>query len=102
MGVVPVARPDGLGADVRPLGRAGPGARPAALVAVAIAAAATGWWAGPLALAAAVGAVAVVRVAGRALGGITGDVLGAVEQVGECLVLVVVTGLATRHDLWWA
>ena len=32
---------------------------------------------------------------------ITGDVLGAVEQVAECLVLVVVTALATRHPLWW-
>ena len=61
-----------------------------------------GWWAGPLALAAAVGTLAVVRVAVKALGGITGDVLGAVEQVGECLVLVVVSGLASRHELWWA
>ena len=34
----------------------------------------------------------------RAFGGITGDVLGAIEQVGECLVLVVVSGLASRHD----
>ena len=41
----------------------------------------------------------VARV--RKIGGITGDVLGAVEQVAECLVLVVVTGLATRHRLWW-
>jgi adenosylcobinamide-GDP ribazoletransferase len=38
----------------------------------------------------------------RKIGGVTGDVLGAVEQVVECLVLVVVTGLATRHALWWA
>ena len=28
--------------------------------------------------------------------------LGAIEQVGECLVLVVVSGLASRHELWWA
>ena len=35
----------------------------------------------------------------RKIGGITGDVLGAVEQVAECLVLVVVTGLAARHHL---
>ena len=69
----------------------------AGLVAVAIAALATGWWAGPLA-AAAVGAAALVAFfAWRAIGGITGDVLGAIEQVAECAVLVVVTGLATDH-----
>ena len=50
----PSARADGLGADVRSLGRPGSSAR-RWLVAVVIAAAATGWWAGPLALAAAVG-----------------------------------------------
>ncbi len=78
------------------------GHSPAASWPSSIAAAATGWWAGPLALAAAVGTLAVVRVAATALGGITGDVLGAIEQVGECLVLVVVSGLASRHELWWA
>ncbi len=43
----------------------------------------------------------VGALAMRKIGGITGDVLGAVEQVTECLVLVVVTALATRHPLWW-
>jgi hypothetical protein len=28
-------------------------------------------------------------------------VLGAIEQVVECLVIVTVSGLATRHVLWW-
>ncbi|MDX2380218.1 MAG: adenosylcobinamide-GDP ribazoletransferase [Acidimicrobiia bacterium] len=70
--------------------------------AVAIAAAATGWWVGPLAAAAAIGAVVTAALAIRALGRIVGDVLGAIEQVGECLVLVVVSGLAARHTLWWA
>jgi len=32
----------------------------------------------------------------RKIGGIVGDVLGAVEQVGECVVLVVVSGLAVH------
>lgn len=101
MGVAAPARADGLGADfARSVGRGR--ALAGGIVAIAIAAAATGWWAFPLAVAAAVGAVAVTRTAARALGGVTGDVLGAIEQVGECLVLVVVTGLATRHDLWWA
>jgi adenosylcobinamide-GDP ribazoletransferase len=100
MGVVPVARPDGLGADYAR--RVGPGrAAAAALIALGIGALATGWWAGPLAVAAAVGAAAVAALAWRALGGVTGDVLGAVEQVAECLVLVVVTGLAAHSTLWW-
>ena len=66
-----------------------------------IAAVATGWWVGPLAAAAVVAAVAVGALAMRKIGGVTGDVLGAVEQVTECLVLVVVTALAPRHPLWW-
>ena len=101
MGVVPVARPDGLGAEYARSVGAGRAAA-AGAVAAAIAVAATGWWAGPLVLAAAVGAVAVTLATRRAFGGITGDILGAVEQVAECLVLVTVTGLAARHDIWWA
>jgi adenosylcobinamide-GDP ribazoletransferase len=101
MGAAPVARPDGLGADyVRAVGSGRAAA--AGLVAVAIAALATGWWAGPLALAAAVAAVVVTALAMRAFGGVTGDVLGAIEQVAEILVLVVVSGLAERHAIWWA
>ena len=53
------------------------------------------------AAAAALAAVAVALLARRAFGGITGDVLGAVEQVAECLVLVTVSGLAARHTIWW-
>jgi adenosylcobinamide-GDP ribazoletransferase len=68
---------------------------------VVIAAVACGWWVGPLAAAAVAAALAVGALAVRALGGITGDVLGALEQVAECLVLVTVTALATRHHLWW-
>jgi adenosylcobinamide-GDP ribazoletransferase len=45
--------------------------------------------------------VAVGVLAMRKIGGVTGDVLGAVEQVTECLVLVAVTALAPRHALWW-
>lgn len=101
MGIVPVARRDGLGAD---FARSVSGRRAAAgaTVALALAALAVGWWVAPLALAAAAAAVAVAALARRAFGGITGDVLGAIEQVAECLVLVVLTGLASRHAVWWA
>jgi adenosylcobinamide-GDP ribazoletransferase len=100
MAVFPTARQEGLGADyTRSL-------RPTASVVgvlsgLAIAALVAGWWVIPLAAAALVGAVAVGVLAVRKIGGVTGDVLGAVEQVAECLVLVVVTGLAARHAPWW-
>ena len=100
MGWVPLARPDGLGADYTSAvshARAATGG----VVAVAIAAIAAGWWVGPLAVAAIVPAVIVVALAIRALGGITGDVLGAVEQCVECAVLVGVTALAARDTVWW-
>jgi adenosylcobinamide-GDP ribazoletransferase len=71
-------------------------------VAVAIATLATGWWAAPLTASVVFGAVLVTLVAKRSFGGISGDILGAVEQVGECLVLIVVSGLALRHQIWWA
>lgn len=68
---------------------------------LAIGAIVTGWWVAPLGLAAAVGAVFVAVLAQRAFDGISGDILGAVEQVGEGVVLIVVTGLALRHELYW-
>lgn len=104
VGVMGFAAPvpeTGLGADfTRSLtrGRATAGV----VVALAIATAATGWWAAPFAAAALIGAVVVSVVARRAFGGVSGDILGAVEQVGECLVLVVATGLAARHSVWWS
>ncbi len=92
---------EGLGADfVRTL-RRGP-----ALVGVAvglgITVLAVGWWSGPLVLAAALVTAPVAVVAGRALGGVSGDVLGAIEQVVECTALVVVSGLALHHAVWWS
>lgn len=92
---------EGLGADyTRALSRRSGAV--GVLAALALSALVSGWWVGPLALAAAIGAVAVVRLAHRAFDGISGDLLGAVEQVGECLVLIVVSGLALHHQPWWA
>jgi adenosylcobinamide-GDP ribazoletransferase len=100
MATFPLATSDGLGA-----GYAAGLPRSRAFVGVVsgagIAALATGWWVGPLAAAGVVAAVAVGALAMRKIGGVTGDVLGAVEQVTECLVLVAVTALAPRHPLWW-
>lgn len=91
---------EGLGADYsRSLSRSS--ALVGVVAAVAMAAAATGWWVGPLVLAVALGGVAVAVLANRAFGGVSGDILGAVEQVGECLVLIVVSGLALHHQPWW-
>ncbi len=100
MGVAPVAGAEGLGADYARsvgTGRATVGA----LVAVAVVAVVTGWWVAPLAATAAVGAAVVVVVARRAFGGLTGDHLGAIEQVVEAAVLVVATLLAAHDTLWW-
>ena len=100
MGTAGSVPQDGLGADyTRTLARCS--AVVGVLAALAITAVATGWWVAPLALAATIGAALVTRLAKRAFGGVSGDILGAVEQVGECLVLIVVTGLALRHNLWW-
>ena len=101
IGWAPTAAGGGLGAEyaqsvTRPRAAIG------VVAGVAIAAVATGWWVGPLVIAAALGAVVVTALAFRAFRVIGGDVLGAVEQVGECLVLVVVSGLAARHTVWWA
>jgi adenosylcobinamide-GDP ribazoletransferase len=69
---------------------------------IGITAAVTGWWILPFLVAAGIGTAAVVVLAVRKIGGLAGDVLGAVEQVVECLVLVVASGLAARHTIWWA
>lgn len=64
--------------------------------------AAVGWWIVPFVVSAIVGAGLVVWLAVRKIGGFVGDVLGAVEQVVECAVLVVASGLAARYSIWWA
>jgi adenosylcobinamide-GDP ribazoletransferase len=100
MGTSPPVNAAGLGADyshaLTP--------RRAALgvaAALAIAGVAAGWWAAPFACVATAAAWAVSSLARRAFGGVSGDILGAVEQLAESLILVVATGLALRHSLWW-
>jgi adenosylcobinamide-GDP ribazoletransferase len=89
---VPSARQEGLGAMVAGTVRPAVVALGFALL-LGVSALATqwsgpSWWAGPVAMGAAVlGGVAVIRRATRRLGGITGDVLGAVIEVSLAVAL---------------
>lgn len=96
---VPAARPEGLGAlvaeSVRPVVPAAATAAALAVAAAAVVISATltrdplGWTL-PLAVAAGLGAaLAVQRHAVRRLGGITGDVLGALAEVATTVTLIV-------------
>jgi adenosylcobinamide-GDP ribazoletransferase len=100
MATLPLATGRGLGVDYGK--NTSPARAAAATVAgLAIAGVAVGWWAGPLFLAAVIAACLVGLLARRKIGGLSGDVLGAAEQVGECLVMLVGGVIALRHPLWW-
>ena len=88
---VPAARPEGLGATVA--GTVGiPTLLVAAVVLGAVSLLATPAWLGPVALVVGLGAGAgLLAHAVRRLGGITGDVLGAVCEVTATLTYVVVS-----------
>jgi adenosylcobinamide-GDP ribazoletransferase len=86
MATLPNARPDGLGASA---GRPHPlRAAAAVLVAALIAIALLGPAAPAALLAGAGGALAVALLARRQIGGYTGDVLGAIQQLAEIGVLL--------------
>ena len=97
---VPSARPEGLGATVAgSVHRGMVGLGFVLLLGVsALASYWSGltWWTGPVAAGtAAVGGVAVIRVATRRFGGITGDVLGAVIEVSFAMALTASALLVT-------
>lgn len=99
--IFPPATQSGLGAG------AARSLRPSTTVAVAVVmvgvtAGATGWWACPLIGGAIIAMLAVGWLAMRKIGGLAGDVLGAIEVVVECVTLVIVSGLALRYEVWWA
>ncbi len=95
-----LARPDGLGA-----GYVSSVSTHRTLIAVisglAITTAVIGWWVIPVTVVAGVAAAVVIVLARRRIGGLSGDVLGAIEQIAEIAVLVTVVGLAGHHELWW-
>ena len=102
LAVFPPAPGDGLGSGVAVrAGRARPGA--AVLVGTAIGVVALGWWGLVAAGVAAAVSLGVGRVARHRLGGLTGDVLGTAQQVGEIGILLLGAGIAGSWTLppWW-
>lgn len=98
----PAAKEEGVGAGFArrvSLRRAGPGLMAALLVAGA----AVGWWSIPAAFVAAGAAVVVGLVAVRRIGGVTGDVLGAIEQLVEVALVVLAAAMAVGRiePAWW-
>jgi adenosylcobinamide-GDP ribazoletransferase len=100
IGVAPTAAPDGLGASFRSEVSVARAAVPLT-IGGGIAAVAVGWWVAPMLGVAAMAAAVLAIVAVRALGGVSGDVAGAAEQVAEIAALLVASALAARHGLWW-
>jgi adenosylcobinamide-GDP ribazoletransferase len=100
MASMPLARHGGLGTDY---GQATTRLRGSAAGAMAgvIGWIAVGPWTIPAIGVALVSVAAVGALARHKIGGISGDVLGAAEQVAECAVLVLISALALRHDPWW-
>lgn len=68
-------------------------------VTIAVAALLSGWWVAVAVAASICSTALVTAMCRRAFGGINGDVLGAVEQVGEVTTLIVVVTLTARHSL---
>jgi adenosylcobinamide-GDP ribazoletransferase len=88
MRALPSVRPGGLAASV------GVPSSFSSILALVLGTAATFWGLGDILgligiVAAAIGMVAVGALARRHLGGYTGDVLGAAQQVGEIILLLV-------------
>lgn len=92
-GTMRLATQSGLGADY---GRGTTRLRAAVSViaGIAITTLAVGWWSAALTGAAVVAVVGTGVLARRKIGGISGDVLGATEQVAECLCLMVLSAQA--------
>jgi adenosylcobinamide-GDP ribazoletransferase len=103
LGSAPIAGEEGLGAAYA---RVLSGRTLAAVVAAAllISAVAIGWWTALAAVGCAVIAWWMGRAAGRRIGGVTGDVLGAIQQCALVVVLLLASAVETQGWAplaWW-
>jgi adenosylcobinamide-GDP ribazoletransferase len=74
------------------------------VVAIGIGLLTLGWWTMAFVAVAALGAVSMGRLARNRIEGFTGDVLGAVEQIDEVMLLLVGAALAWKGvatGAWW-
>ncbi len=95
------ARPEGLGTDYA-AGLRRWECRAALATSLAAGAALLGWWSVVAVGLIVLTTVAVVGLAYRKIGGISGDVLGAAEQLAESAVLIAAAAAAKTGDLpWW-
>ena len=93
MAALPHARPDGL---ARAVGRPSPWtAQMAALIGAVVGLALTGWWVIPLGLIIGAAALGCGAIAKARIGGQTGDILGATQQIAEIAALLAFVALAT-------
>ena len=103
LGIKPVATDEGLGASYAASVRAAH-LITALIVGLAVGAVTAGMWVGPSFVLASGAAYAVGAVAGRRVGGLTGDVLGAAEQVAEIAVFylgAVIVAQGWSGLPWW-
>ena len=95
------ARDDGLG-HVGIMGVSVSGTWVAVVAGLVLAGALGGWWLVPAMMVAAIGIIWLKTVSLARFSGITGDILGAVEQLTELAVLTVVVVLTwSGSDVWW-
>ena len=103
VGTMIIGRPatgEGLGADYVARLRRLP-----SLIGIAVAvistAVLTSWWVLVAVGVVVLAAVSVATWSSRRIGGFSGDVLGAIEQASEMLVLIALSIVAGHHQLWW-
>jgi len=103
MASLPTASDAGVGAAYADIGN-GRRAALGILVAFGIGLLILGWWTAGFVALAAIGAVTMRRLARDRIGGFTGDVLGAVEQIDEVILLLMGAALASTGvvtGVWW-
>lgn len=101
MATAPSARPEGLG-KAGVAGLAARGAWFALVSGLVISTLMVGWWVVPAVTLIGIGLLLLRRASIRRFGGITGDLLGACEQISELLALAVVAAMAWQGwQPWW-